>query len=119
MTDTNAPPAADKFMTAKIIYGLYAIGYLIGITQLAGVIYAYLARGKDPELDTHLQFQIRTFWIGLGVAVLGALTLFIGVGFLIFLFLVVWGLTRIISGFLLANDRKPVVGTKYLGLVAF
>ncbi|WP_111559356.1 DUF4870 family protein [Paracoccus sediminilitoris] len=104
---------------AKIIYGLYAVGYLVALTTLAGVVYAYLSRGQNAVLDTHLQFQIRTFWISLLLAVIGMVTMMIGIGFLVWAFLAVWGLIRVVSGFLLANDDKPITGTKYWGVMAY
>ena len=33
--------------------------------------------------------------------------------------LAVWGLIRVVSGFLLANDGKPISGTKYWGVMAY
>ncbi|MEM1078610.1 MAG: hypothetical protein AAGI09_08800 [Pseudomonadota bacterium] len=122
--DTIPPPppatgSGDPLMPAKIIYGLYAVGYFIALTSLAGVIYAYLSRGKSPLLDSHLTFQIRTFWIGFAIAIVAMITTFaFGIGFLLFIFLLVWGLTRVISGFVLANDGKPISGTKYAGILA-
>jgi len=109
----------DDLMPAKVIYGLYAVGYFTAITSVAGIIYAYLSRGKSADLDSHLRFQIRTFWISLLLAFLGMLTMMIGIGFLIWAFLTVWGLTRVISGFLLANENRPVSGTKYWGIIAY
>lgn len=106
-------------MPPKIIYGLYAVGYFVAITSLAGVIYAYLSRGKSELADTHLRFQIRTFWIGFAIALAAMITTFaFGIGLLVFVFLLVWGLTRTISGFVLANDGKPISGTKYAGILA-
>jgi uncharacterized membrane protein len=122
MPDNKADGTAnldEVLMPAKIIYGLYAAGYFVGITSLAGVIYAYISRGKDPIVDTHLTFQIRTFWISFLIGLIALVTIFIGIGIFILLFLLVWGLTRIISGFLLANDGKPISGTKYLGILAY
>lgn len=119
MTENPIINSGDRLMPAKIVYGLFALGYFIGLTQIAGVIFAYLARGKDAVADSHLTFLIRTFWISLAIAVVGFLTLMIGVGFLVFLGLLVWGLTRIISGFLLLLDKKPISGTKALGLLAY
>ncbi|MFN3525367.1 MAG: DUF4870 family protein [Paracoccus sp. (in: a-proteobacteria)] len=117
---THMPePVARDMMPAKIVYGLYALGYLTAITALAGVVYAYLSRGKDAVLDTHLEFQIRTFWISLAIAVLAVITMLIGIGFLIWAFLAVWGLVRVISGFLLANEGKPITGTKHWGVMAY
>lgn len=109
----------NDLMPAKIIYGLYAVGYLVALTTLAGVVYAYLSRGKNPVLDTHLRFQIRTFWISLLLAVIGMVTMMVGIGFLVWAFLAVWGLIRVVSGFLLANDGKPISGTKYWGVMAY
>ncbi len=109
---------SDPLLPPKIVYALYAVGYIVGITTLAGVIYAYIARGKDEVADTHLTFQIRTFWISLGLAILGLVTMFIFIGILVFIFLLVWGLGRIISGFVLLNDKKPISGSKLLGIIA-
>ncbi|MBT9386278.1 hypothetical protein KM176_20580 [Pseudooceanicola sp. CBS1P-1] len=117
MTDQSLAVERD-FMPPKIIYGLYAVGYFVGITYLAGVIFAYISKGKDEVVDTHLRFQIRTFWISLLISILSLITLFIGIGVILYLFLLVWGLTRIISGFLLANEGKPVSGSRYLGILA-
>ncbi|MGQ3674374.1 DUF4870 family protein [Xanthobacter sp. TB0139] len=110
---------SNALMPAKIVYGLYALGFFVGLTSLVGVIYAYMSRGKDPVLDTHLRFQIRTFWISLALAFAGAILTTVFVGVLVLLFLVIWGLIRVISGFLLANDGQPVRGTKYWGILAY
>lgn len=118
MTQMPEPVTRDM-TTAKIVYGLYALGYFTAITALAGVVYAYLSRGKDEVLDSHLEFQIRTFWISLGIAVLAAITMLVGIGFLIWAFLAVWGVVRVISGFLLANEGKPITGTKHWGIMAY
>jgi uncharacterized membrane protein len=118
MTVTD-PQTAPDLTPAKIVYGLYAVGYAVAITALAGVVYAYFSRGRDELLDSHLTFQIRTFWISLAIGLLALVTMVVGIGFLIWAFLAVWGLIRVISGFLLANDGKPITGTKYLGMMAF
>ncbi|WP_424965851.1 DUF4870 family protein [Dinoroseobacter sp. S375] len=125
MTDpTTTPPPApapaskDPLLPVKIVYGLYAVGYFVGLTSLAGLIYAYITRGSDPVADSHFTFQIRTFWIGLGLAIVAVALLAVGIGFFVWLFLVVWGLTRVISGFVLANDGRPISGTKYAGILA-
>jgi uncharacterized membrane protein len=105
-------------LAVKIVYGLYAVGYFVGITSLAGLIYAYITRGSDPLADSHFTFQIRTFWIGLGIGLVALASMVIGIGFLIWIFLLVWGLTRVISGFVLANDGRPITGSKYAGVLA-
>lgn len=116
---TPSSGGSDVLMPAKIVYGLYALSFFIGITSLAGVIYAYMSRGKDPVLDTHLRFQIRTFWISLALAFAGGILTWVFIGVLVLLFLVIWGLIRVISGFLLASDGQPIRGTKYWGILAY
>lgn len=119
VTSDPAPGPGDLLMPAKLIYGLYAVGYAIVVTALIGVVYAYMARGRNAVLDSHLTFQIRTFWISLLIAFVALITMIVGIGFLIWAFLAAWGVIRVISGFLLANDGKPVNGTKYWGMMAF
>lgn len=104
-TDT----AAAKFDSVKLVYILYFIGFVVGITTLAGVIVAYMKRGEAaPDAATHFTWQIRTFWIGLLFSVIGAVTTFILIGFLIMLATVVWMLIRLIKGFMLAGEGKPI-----------
>lgn len=51
--------------TAKVVYILYLVGIVIGITGIIGLIMAYVNRADAPDwLKTHYQLQIRTFWIG-------------------------------------------------------
>ena len=96
VTDNEQPTTAG---TAKIIYILYLVGIVIGITAIAGLIMAYVNRDGAPDwLKSHYQFQIRTFWIG-------ALYLFIGVllsqfiiGLFIILFWLLWLIVRCAKG---------------------
>lgn len=111
----------EAVFPARLIYALYVIGLLCVLTTtIGGLIYAYLSRGKNAILDTHLTHQIRTFWISLGLNCLGFLTIaFIGLGLLILFFSLVWFLGRVVSGFMLANDNKPITGTKNFGMLAY
>jgi len=65
-----------------VIYGLY-IGSIIGVvTAPLGVILAHWRLGCGAEwLDTHLRFQIYTFWLGILAAIV-ALFLWQGIGLL-------------------------------------
>lgn len=84
---------------AKLVYILYLVGILLGVTGLVGVIMAYINRGDGPDwMDTHYQFQIRTFWIGLLYMVLGMLLFVFIVGYFIWLFWLVWLIVRCAKG---------------------
>jgi len=95
--------------TAKIIYILYLVGFAAGITALIGLVMAYVNRDEAPEwLKTHYQFQIRTFWIGLLYGVLAFVLTFVMIGFLIFLFIAVWLIVRVVKGFKYLERREAV-----------
>lgn len=95
MNEATAPSAT----TAKIVYILYLVAILIGITSLIGVIVAYINKSDAPAwLASHYRFQIRTFWIGLLYLFLGVLLVGIGVGWLIIIFLVAWLIIRCAKG---------------------
>jgi uncharacterized membrane protein len=101
--------AGAKFDTVKLVYILYFIGFVVGITSIAGLIVAYLKRGEAaPDAATHFTYQIRTFWIGLLFGVIGMVTMLILIGWVIALATVVWMLVRLIKGFILAGEGKPV-----------
>ena len=85
--------------SAKVIYILYLIGIVIGITGIIGVIMAYVNRADAPDwLKTHYQFQIRTFWIGALYIVIGAILAAAVIGYLVLLFWVTWLIVRCAKG---------------------
>ncbi|MBX3508968.1 DUF4870 family protein [Parvibaculum sp.] len=112
MSETQPPairPASGELDAAKLVYILYFVSVAAGITAIAGVIVAYLKRGEaTATAASHFTFQIRTFWIGLLFGVVSALTLIIGIGFLLGFATLIWFLVRAIKGFMLALDGKPI-----------
>lgn len=115
-----------------IIYGLHALSVLIGITSavtivgsfvfglpsLIAVIMNYLRRGdvRGTFLESHFQWQIRTFWGGMLLAVVvwlvslplmlilvGFATLYVGT-FVIGL----WIAYRVIRGWLNLRDGRAM-----------
>lgn len=94
---------------AKIVYILYLVGLVFGITGIIGVIMAYINKDESPDwLKTHYQFQIRTFWIGLLLMFLGTILSIMLIGWFIFLFWVVWLVIRCIKGMKNLDLEKPV-----------
>ena len=107
----EAPEGAPKvsFDNVKLVYLLYLAGFVVGLTAVAGLIVAYLKRdGADPVSATHYEFQIRTFWIGLLMGVVGVVLSVILIGWLVILWTGIWTLVPCIKGFMLVNDGKPV-----------
>jgi len=97
-----------KAQNAKLIYILYLVGIVVGVTGLVGVIMAYINKDEAPEwLKSHYQFQIRTFWIGLLYFVVGIiLTVFI-IGIFILLFWCVWLIIRCVKAMKALDAQQP------------
>lgn len=103
MTETNTNQA-------KLIYVLYLAGFITGgVTSLIGLVMAYMARGDaDAMLASHYTWQIRTFWIGLGASLVGAVLTIVLIGFLVLLALAVWLIVRCVKGFQLLDKGEPI-----------
>ena len=100
--------AADA-KNANIIYILYLVAFVVGITALIGVIMAYVNRQGAPEwVQSHYRYQIRTFWIGLLYGTIGVITSFVVIGFAVLLFLAVWYIVRCVKGMQQLHGSTPV-----------
>lgn len=117
MSDPNAVPprrAADGWLepgpaNMQLIYILYLVGFLIGITPLIGVIIAYVNRGKaEAWVETHYTWAIRTFWIGLLYTAIGVVLMLVLVGFLVFIAVAVWFILRCIIGLQSIGRGEPI-----------
>ena len=107
------PPHVSNNELVMVVYILYLVGFFTGFTALAGVIIAHMQIGRsDPVSDTHFQFQIRTFWIGLLYVVVGAITAVVVVGLLILLWWFIWTLIRCVKGLLALNAQEPIANPK-------
>ncbi|GKT11480.1 MAG: glycolate oxidase FAD binding subunit [Thiomicrorhabdus sp.] len=102
-----APPLNTTMPT--VIYVLYLASLFLGITGLIGVILAYVNKGTNSELiESHYQFQIRTFWIGLLYFIIGWLLTLIVIGWLVLLFYIIWLIIRCAKGIKLLNLQQPI-----------
>ena len=64
-TDTPLAPDTRGRGLAATIYVLYLGSIMAVVTAPIGVLIAHVRRGRVPPMaDSHLQFQIRTFWLG-------------------------------------------------------
>ncbi|MBU0744249.1 MAG: hypothetical protein KKE11_02625 [Gammaproteobacteria bacterium] len=94
----------------QIIYLCQALSFLFGITAIVGVIINYIKRAevKGTWLESHFNWQIRTFWFGFLFSIVGWGLMFVLIGFLILAVNLVWVLFRIIKGWLLLCEEKPI-----------
>ena len=78
-TPAAAQPVEDRVLPA-IVYGLYLIGLVNGVTILIGIIIAYVCRDKAaPRTATHYTFQIYTFWLSIVFWLLGWILIIVGI----------------------------------------
>ncbi|MCT8999852.1 DUF4870 family protein [Chelativorans intermedius] len=93
----------------QVIYILYLVGFVIGISVLVGIVLAYMNRGKSEEwVETHYTWAIRTFWIGLLFGFVSALLMVVGIGFLLMLAVAIWAVVRIVIGLQAVSRREPI-----------
>jgi uncharacterized membrane protein len=94
--------------TAELVYILYLVSLLVGVTGIVGLIMAYVNHADAPDwVKTHYRFQIRTFWIGLLYGFIGVLTCIIVVGFFWLFFVFVWWIVRCAKGMQALSRGDP------------
>ncbi|MGR4866669.1 DUF4870 family protein [Caulobacter sp. LARHSG274] len=79
MSDLAHTPdrAEEDKLLPIVVYALYLLGFVNGLTFLAGLIVAYVNRSDaGPVNASHYTFAIRTFWMSIGWF-LAALALFL------------------------------------------
>lgn len=116
MSDTNkqAPRQTDRWLepgktNIQVIYILYLVGMVVGLTALIGIVLAYINRGKAGGwVETHYTWAIRTFWIGILYSLISMVLMIVGVGFLLMLAVAVWVIVRCIIGLQKAARDEPI-----------
>lgn len=83
----------------QVIYILYLVSLLVGITAIVGVVLAYMNRGKSaPWLETHYTWAIRTFWLGLLYGFIALLLFIVLIGMPLLVAVAVLMIVRIVIG---------------------
>jgi len=95
--------------TAIIAYVLYLLGWpSLHLATIVALILAYVQRGeaRGTIWESHFTNVIETFWISLIVGIVAIPLCFVGIGFVVLAFLVVWFLYRTIKGLIRAIDGR-------------
>jgi uncharacterized membrane protein len=134
MTDATVvrEPDSSLVTTLHVTYALHAVGlaigafgastivgsFIFGWPSIIAVIINYVKRAdaRGTWLESHFEWQIRTFWYAVGlsilIGVLGLLLAIVVIGFGIwivgFFALGVWAIYRIATGWLRLRDRRAV-----------
>ena len=92
-----------------IAYVLHLVGAIAGFTSIVGLILNYVRRGHYGEpFDSHHSWMIRSFWWGLCGVVIGCITLFIGVGWLVLGIVWLWYVYRHVRGLIALANGEPM-----------
>ncbi len=124
----SAEPREGLVTLAHVIYALHAFSAVTGLVGTATIVGAFLtgwpsiiavilnyakrADVRGSYLESHFSWQIRTFWYALGWVLTGivlfATVFLIPVGLVIFVAVSLWILYRIVRGWLVLLERKPM-----------
>ena len=114
--------AQDDRTLPTVIYALYLLGLINGLTVFIGLIIAYANRERaGPAMETHYTFQIRTFWIAIAWWIIALVLLFWGIplsviligiplvvaGGLIMAMTHIWFAVRCILGLIYVSRGEP------------
>lgn len=108
--DPYQDPLDNLVKLTHIVYLLQALAYVTAITYVIAVIvnYVKLDDVRGTWLESHFRWQIRTFWYGLLGFIVGAITYFIVIGWLILLATFFWVVYRIVKGWLYLYEKRPI-----------
>jgi uncharacterized membrane protein len=100
----------DNKNITQVIYGLYAASLIVGVTYIVAIVLNYIK--KDDVVGTvyesHFRWQIRTFWFSLLWGCVGWITVFIVVGFFVWIASGIWFIYRIVKGWLRLTEGKAM-----------
>tara|TARA_R110002033_G_scaffold6243_10_gene24841 strand:- start:959 stop:1321 length:363 start_codon:yes stop_codon:yes gene_type:complete len=111
---TEKPPqrvvSCFDFNKSSIVSLLYIAGFVLGITGIVGLILALIWRDEVTGTweESHLQFHIRTFVVGLVVGIIGAILSFVLIGIPVLLALSIWILVRSVIALFKAQKQESI-----------
>jgi len=107
----KTPDETNLQRLATIVYALQAVSLFTGtLTLFAGIIINYV-RKEDVQgswIESHFQWQIKTFWYSLIWMVIGGVMTIFLVGWAILLIASLWLIYRIIKGWVYLNEHRPM-----------
>ncbi|MDO6681583.1 MULTISPECIES: hypothetical protein [unclassified Oceanobacter] len=118
-TSSSKPPRPplsplddDAKTQALIAYCLLGAGYFTGVFWVIGGVWA-MAKISDFQgslFEDHFANIIKVFWWGLGMMVIGIVTSFIIIGWLIIMGTFIWTVFRIVKGLSQLTSNRSYSG---------
>jgi uncharacterized membrane protein len=108
--EKTAEQLASLKQITMVVYILQALSFAFGVTAIVGLVINYIKKDETAGtyLESHFDWQIRTFWWGLLWAVVGFILAFVLIGFAVMFAAWVWAIYRVVKGWLKLNDNQPV-----------
>ena len=108
MNNTISDDDAKKI--TYLVYILQALSFVFLITAVAGVIINYIKQDevRDSWLESHFEWQKRTFWYGLLWMVIGTLSFFLLLHWVVLPVVAIWLVYRIAKGWVYLVDGKEL-----------
>jgi uncharacterized membrane protein len=109
---TGAPVATSGFDLnhPTVISLLYLSSMVLGVTALVGLVLAYVWKGEAHAEweNSHYEYLIRTFWLGLIGAMVSVLLMIVLVGFLLMVAVGVLVVVRCVLSLINAQKHLPM-----------
>lgn len=92
------------------VYILQAISFFVGVTLIIGAIVSYVKKSdcRGTWMESHIKWQIQTFWWVLGLTILGGILFAFGIGYIILAGTAIWFIYRIIKGGMYVYENRPL-----------
>ncbi|MEO1040432.1 MAG: hypothetical protein AAFX09_12905 [Pseudomonadota bacterium] len=106
---THDPATTDGDRVLAVVnYILFLVGPANGVTMIIAAILAYVRRPSAASwLQSHFTYQIYTLWIGFAIFLLGLLTFWLLIGFVIWALGTIWVVVRAAVGLVRLVDGRP------------
>ena len=107
---TSTPSAGFDFNNPTIVSLLYLSSFVLGVTSIVGVVLAYVWKGEPhPDWqDSHFQYLINTFWLGLVGSIVSIVLMLVLVGFLLIFAVAVLVIVRCVLSLINAQKQMPM-----------
>jgi uncharacterized membrane protein len=117
MSDNISPPAYDGTQSEKnyviAVHALYLASAVVGISAIIGLIMAYVkSDSAEPWAESHYQYAIRTFWLGLLYGFISFVLCFVLIGFLLLFGVYIWFIVRSVLPIVQASNLQPINNPK-------
>ncbi len=112
MTETVLPEIEEKRLRdlALLAYVMQTAGFVFWPAWLVGAVinYVKIDELRNTWLETHFNWQLRTFWGWLAGMILGFVLMVVKIGGLVYVAVTAWAIYRVVKGWLRLNDRAPM-----------